>query len=122
MSDTPLKTRRFSRETAPVRDTLISYSMLLPFLAVFFVFTLLPIGAAVLLSFTDFNMLELPGFVGLVNYRRLLLEDRVFLIALKNTLIFALVTGPISYFMCFFFAWLINELKPALRAVATLVF
>ena len=40
MSDTPLKTRRFSRETAPVRDTLISYSMLLPFLAVFFVFTL----------------------------------------------------------------------------------
>ena len=53
---------------------------------------------------------------------RMFLDDDVFLIALKNTLIFALVTGPISYFMCFFFAWLINELKPALRAVATLVF
>ena len=122
MSDTPLKTRRFSRETAPVRDTLISYSMLLPFLAVFFVFTLLPIGAAVLLSFTDFNMLELPGFVGLVNYRRLLLEDRVFLIALKNTLIFAIITGPVSYILAFVFAWVINELPRRLRVLMTVVF
>ena len=122
MSDTPLTTRRFSRETAPVRDTLISYSMLLPFLAVFFVFTLLPIGAAVLLSFTDFNMLELPGFVGLVNYRRLLLEDRVFLIALKNTLIFAIITGPVSYILAFVFAWVINELPRRLRVLMTVVF
>ncbi|MBO7218319.1 MAG: sugar ABC transporter permease [Clostridia bacterium] len=50
------------------------------------------------------------------------LEDEVFLISVKNTLIFALFTGPISYFLCLFLAWLINDYPRHLRAVLTLVF
>jgi len=46
----------------------------------------------------------------------------VFLIALKNTLLFARITGPVSYFMCLMFAWLVNELRPKVRAVSTLLF
>jgi ABC transporter, permease protein len=57
-----------------------------------------------------------------VNYRRLLLEDRVFLIALKNTLIFAIITGPVSYILAFVFAWVINELPRRLRVLMTVVF
>lgn len=58
----------------------------------------------------------------LANYSRLFLNDDVFLIALKNTLLFAVITGPVSYIACFLFAWIINELSPKIRAVMTLVF
>ena len=50
------------------------------------------------------------------------MEDDVFLTAIKNTLVFAILTGPLSYIMCFLFAWLINELPRLLRAIMTLVF
>ena len=67
-------------------------------------------------------MLEFPHFVGVENYIRLLLEDEIFIIALKNTFILAAVTGPISYIMALMIAWVINELKPVLRAIVTVVF
>ena len=60
--------------------------------------------------------------MGWSNYLALFLEDDVFLIAVKNTLLFAVITGPLSYALCFVFAWLINELKPRIRAVLTLLF
>ena len=64
------------------------------------------------ISFTYFNLLEPPRFIGLENYMKLLLSDDEFIIAIKNTLILAVITGPVSYLMAFVFAWLINELKP----------
>ena len=67
-------------------------------------------------------MLEFPRFIGWDNYSRLFLNDDVFLIALKNTLLFAVITGPVSYIACFLFAWIINELSPKIRAFMTLVF
>ncbi|HCA30832.1 MAG TPA: ABC transporter permease [Ruminococcaceae bacterium] len=98
------------------------YAMLAPFYILFFMFIILPILGAAFLSFTDFNMLEIPAFVGLENYARLFFDDDVFLIAANNTFIFAVITGPISYFACLIFAWLINELNPKLRAILTFVF
>ena len=73
-------------------------------------------------SFTYFNMVQPPQWVGWENYLRMFLSDDVFLIAVKNTLLFAVITGPLSYLLCFVFAWLINELKPKLRAFLTLLF
>ena len=67
-------------------------------------------------------MLEPPKWVGWQNYTRLFLVDDVFLIAVKNTLVYAIVTGPLSYIACLLFAWLINELRPKLRAFMTLLF
>ncbi|MCL2363682.1 MAG: sugar ABC transporter permease [Defluviitaleaceae bacterium] len=93
-----------------------------PFLLLFFLFNLLPVLISMLASFTDFNMLQWPSFVGLENYARLFLEDDVFIVALTNTMIFAVVTGPISYLLCFTFAWIINELSPKLRAFMTVIF
>lgn len=98
------------------------YLLIAPFYLLFGVFVIAPIAIAVFFSLTDFNMLQLPSFTGIQNYLTLFFEDDVFLIALKNTLIFAVITGPISYFACLFFAWMINELKPALRAVMTFIF
>jgi len=93
-----------------------------PYFILFFTFTVLPVMMAIVLSFTHFNMLQFPQFVGWENYIRLFLENEIFIIAIQNTLIFAVVTGPLSYLLCFTFAWIINEFPPKLRAVMTLIF
>ena len=98
------------------------YFMIAPFMLLFLIFTVLPVAAAIGLSFTDFNMLQTPNFVGLDNYRTLFLNDDVFIISVKNTLILAMVTGPLSYIACYIFAWFINELPGKLRAIMTVVF
>lgn len=99
-----------------------SYALMAPYFILFFFFTVLPVLMSVGLSFTYFNMLEPPEFIGWENYVKLLLEDDIFVIALKNTLLFAVITGPVSYFLCLLFAWIINEFKPKMRALLTLVF
>ena len=99
-----------------------SYLMIAPFLIAFFIFTVLPVVAAIALSFTDFNMLQTPNWVGFDNYKTLFLNDDVFIIAVKNTLIMALITGPVGYMACFIFAWFINELPRRVRAFMTLIF
>lgn len=91
-------------------------------MTIFFLFTVIPVVFSLVLSLFYFNMLEFPRFVGWQNYSRLLLNDDVFMIALKNTLLFAVITGPVSYIACFLFAWIINELSPKVRAFMTLVF
>ncbi len=99
-----------------------SYLMLAPYFILFFFFTVLPVGMAMIFSFTYYNMLEMPQFIGWKNYIKLFLEDDIFIKSLKNTLILAVVTGPVSYFMCLLFAWIINEFKGWLRAFLTLIF
>ena len=99
-----------------------AYFMLAPFLILFIVFTVLPVFLSILLSLTDFNMLQMPHWMGISNYTRLFLEDEIFILACQNTLIFAAITGPVSYLMSLLIAWFINELPPKIRAVVTLVF
>ena len=98
------------------------YLMMAPFLVLFFTFTILPVAISMFLSFTNFDMIQSPQFVWFDNYIFLLFEDDVFQIALKNTLILAIITGPVSYLLAFFFAWVINELPRKLRLFMTLVF
>lgn len=98
------------------------YILMAPFLLVFTMFIIAPIVSSVYLSFTNFNMLESPSFNRLDNYIRMFLDDDVFLIAVRNTLIFAVLTGPLSYFLCFFLAWMINDLPPKFRWVLTILF
>ena len=99
-----------------------SYFMIAPFLIAFFIFTVIPVVAAIVLSFTDFNMLQTPNFVGFDNYKTLFLNDDVFIIAVRNTMIMAFITGPVGYIACFIFAWFINELPNKVRSVMTLIF
>ncbi|MCM1047068.1 MAG: sugar ABC transporter permease [Clostridiales bacterium] len=99
-----------------------SYMLLAPYFIMFFFFTVLPVVMSVAFSFTYYNMLEMPEFIGWKNYIKLFLEDDIFLKALKNTMILAVITGPISYFLCLLFAWIINEFKGWLRAFLTLIF
>ncbi|RAR41782.1 carbohydrate ABC transporter permease [Paenibacillus sp. MDMC362] len=112
----------WKRKQAEIKASKHSYVLLAPYMILFTLFTVFPVVISMILSFTYFNMLEFPRFVGWDNYTRLFLEDDIFLVALKNTLLFAAITGPISYLACFLFAWVINELGPRLRAFMTLIF
>jgi multiple sugar transport system permease protein len=118
----PKKLSRLAQVTSELRRNKHYYLLMSPYMLIFFTFTVIPVVFSLILSFFYFNMLEFPRFVGWQNYARLLLDDDVFMIALKNTFMFACLTGPISYVACFLFAWIINELSPKVRAFMTLIF
>ena len=96
--------------------------LLLSFMILFFTFTILPILSSVVLSFTSYDMVNVPKFMGLTNYIRMFLYDQVFSIAVRNTLLFAFITGPVSYILCFVLAWFINELSPVMRSIVSFIF
>ena len=98
------------------------YLYIAPFVLIFTLFSIIPVVASIILSFTDFNVLEMPGWTGLKNYFKLFLEDDVFILALKNTLLISLITGPVSFFLSLMIAWIVNEFNPKLRMVLTLMF
>lgn len=99
-----------------------SYFLLSFWLLLFVFFTVIPILASIVLSFTDFDMVNAMKPVGIDNYIRLLLDDDIFIKSLGNTLFYALLTGPTGYILSFFVAWLINETGRTMRSLLTLVF
>ena len=98
------------------------YLMIAPFMLFFIIFTVVPVIMSLPMGFTDFNMAQAPKFVGLSNYTTLFLSDKIFIRSIRVTLVFALLTGPVSYVLCFMLAWLINELPPKLKTGFTLIF
>jgi len=104
------------RKNAPL------YLMLLPFMILFFTFTVLPVGMAMFTSLTHYDVVQPHRFVGLENFRRLFIEDELFILAIQNTFTLAILIGPVGYMLAFFMAWLINELPTKLRAVLTIIF
>jgi multiple sugar transport system permease protein len=96
--------------------------MIAPYFILFLVMTAVPVIMALPMGFTNFNMVTFPEWVGFNNFYTLLMEDEVFLISIQNTLVFAVITGPLSYMMCFLLAWFINQLPGQLKTVFTFVF
>lgn len=104
------------RKNAPL------YLMLVPFMVLFFTFTILPVLMATFTSFTHYDVIQPHRFVGLENFRRLFLEDELFVLSVQNTFTLAVLIGPLGYILAFFMAWLINELPTKLRAILTVIF
>ncbi|MGI6541598.1 MAG: carbohydrate ABC transporter permease [Limnochordia bacterium] len=102
---------RFQESVRYAKQWRSHYVFMAPFITLFTIFTIIPVLSSIYLSFTYFNVLQPPKWIGWSNYALLFLEDDIFLIALKNTLVFAIITGPVSFFMQFALAWLINSLK-----------
>lgn len=111
MTNTKIKKQSKIRLTSRQRHNVYGYLFMAPFLILFFMFTFVPVMTAFWLSFTDYNMIETPKFIGLTNYKLLIMDDAVFITALKNTLVFAFISGPISFLGSFVMAVLINNLK-----------
>lgn len=98
----------------------IGYLFLTPFIVLFTIFVVAPVVVSIITSLTNYNMLQAPSFIGLNNYKLLFLDDKVFITAIKNTLTFACIVGPLGYLLSFIAAWVINQLK--LRTAFALAF
>ncbi|HSK68639.1 MAG TPA: sugar ABC transporter permease [Candidatus Limnocylindria bacterium] len=117
-----LRRKRLASMRYRARQHKAAYLFLLPFAVLFFTFYILPIFTSIRYSFTYYNILEPARPVGFANYINLVLQDDIFLIAVKNTFIIAVITGPVGYLLSFMFAWFISELPRWLRSVAVVVF
>ncbi len=113
-----MSVKRKNRDTV-TRD---AYVMLAPFLILFSFFMVIPILASIVLSFTYFDMVQFPAFVGVDNYIQLFLNDDGFIKAISNTLVFACITGPLCYIISFVVAWMISQQSRWLRTVVTFLF
>ncbi len=106
---------------ARIKKYWLSYLFVAPFYSIFTVFIIIPTVAAIGLSFTYFNAIEPPRFIGFLNYQSLFTQDLVFWKhAVPNTFLFAVVVGPIGYVLAFTLAWFISQLPAAIRLFYTL--
>ena len=88
--------RREPAATAGRYDNLAGYMFLLPWLTGFACFMLIPILVSLLLSFTEWNMIRAPMWLGVQNYVDLL-RDGSFWIGLERTLSYSALVIPISF-------------------------
>jgi multiple sugar transport system permease protein len=108
-----LRLKRFLKEIWAYR---LSYAFVAPFVLLFTVFILVPVIVAISLSFTYFNAIEKPYFIGWKNFEYLFSQDIIFLkYALPNTIKFAIIVGPGGYIAAFLLAWLISQLPSHAR-------
>ena len=97
------------RDIAPegsFREQFPMFVMISPFMLFFILFTIIPIISSIFFSLTSYDMISTPSFVGLDNYKRLIANDPDFMITVKNTFIFAVVSGPLGFLLAFLLLFL----------------
>jgi multiple sugar transport system permease protein len=99
-----------------------AYAFLSMYALVFIVFIVVPVLVAVLLSFTFFDTIQFPEFIGLRNYIALLTQDDIFMrYVLPNTIQFAVLVGPGGYVVAFTLAWVLAQLPKVPRTILALI-
>ena len=121
MPEASRKLSSFSRDKL-LTEHIPMLTMLAPFLIFFFMFTIIPIFASIGLSFTSYDMISSAKFIGIENYRRMIVEDTTFSVTVRNTLIFAIIAGPLGFLLSFVLAWFVNEFTPKVRAFLSFMF
>ena len=116
------KVKKIESKQMSFRESMPYYVLIAPFLLMFILFTVLPILASLVLSFFNFDMIKTLQFNGLDNYVRLLINDEIFMTTVKNTLVFAVITGPLGFLLSFVLAWFINEFSPFIRTLLSFMF
>ena len=111
-----------NKKIASFSEQLPLMIMIAPFLTFFLLFTIIPIFSSIALSFTSYDLLSTPKFVGIDNFERMFVQDEVFGIVVKNTLVFAIVSGPAGFILAFVLAWFVNEFSPMVRTILSFMF
>ena len=94
------------------KEALAGWLFLAPALVVFLALVIIPIIMSFLLSFADWNFLSGLGglkWCGLDNFEKLFTVDRKFIMALTNTLLYAVITAPVSILIALILAYLLNN-------------
>lgn len=128
-STVPAKSRVMTQTARKLQDALAGYMFMTPALIIFLVFLIIPIGAAVYISFTDWNGItpvfeeDAYSYVGLDNYRDLLqgqheedgrvvkasIRQRDFFTALKNTTYYVFGVVPTQTMLALILAVIVNQ-------------
>ena len=99
-----------------------AYAFLSLYAILFLTFIAVPVFAAIALSFTFFDAIQPPYFIGLRNYITLLTQDDIFMrYVLPNTVQFAVIVGPGGYALAFLLAWMLAHLPKAPRTIFALI-
>ncbi len=99
-----------------------AYAFIFPYAILFMVFIVIPVAIAVVLSFTYFDTIQFPTFIGLRNYITLLTQDDIFMKhVLPNTIEFAVIVGPGGYILAFLLAWMLAQLPRLPRTILALI-
>ncbi|MCX7608399.1 MAG: sugar ABC transporter permease [Anaerolineales bacterium] len=99
-----------------------AYAFLAPYALLFLVFIVIPVIVAALLSFTYFDTIQFPTFIGLRNYITLITQDEIFMkYVLPNTIEFAVIVGPGGYMLAFLLAWMLAQLPRLPRTILALI-
>ncbi len=99
-----------------------AYLFLAPFLILFLMFIVVPVIAAIFLSFTNFDSINWPDLIGLKNYVALFTSDSIFMqYVVPNTLKFSLIAGPVGYILSFIMAWMLAQVPHKPRTVLALI-
>lgn len=98
------------------------YLFAAPYALLFTIFILTPVILAIVLSFTNFNTIQFPEFVGFLNYINLITGDEVFMqYVLPNTVTYALIVGVGGYVLAFLMAWALANLPRVPRTICALI-
>ncbi len=113
----------FKKNKSKVRERQpIAYLFVLPYIIMFMIFIVIPVIAAIFLSFTYFDTVRSPSLVGFANYINILTNDDVFMqYVIPNTLKYAIIVGPGGYILSFLLAWMLAQLPSKLRTVLALI-
>ena len=91
------------------RETFFGWLFALPAIIGFVVFDIGPMVASILISFTEWNGVTPPKWVGLSNYEEIMFRDDLFMLSLRITTIFAFVSIPLNLVTGFLLALLLNQ-------------
>ena len=104
-----ITTKRKPLLSKQLRNDLRAYAFVLPWLIGLLVFIAYPMVASFYFSFTKYNILEPPKWVGLSNFTRMFTSDPQFWTATGNTIYYALISVPLSLAVALGLALLLNR-------------
>jgi len=119
MSDLAIK-KPFNK--AKKRQERIAYAFVFPYALMFCIFIIIPVIVAIGLSFTYFDTVRQPIWIGFTNYINILTDDPIFMQkVLPNTIKYAVIVGPGGYILSFILAWMLSQITPRLRTLYALI-
>ena len=117
-----MKTKPLAAPARRPKSIRAAYAFIAPYVLLFSLFIVIPVAIAIALSFTNFNTIQMPSFVGFMNYVNLLTRDAIFMqYVLPNTILFAVIVGPGGYVLSFFLAWCLSQISKGPRTVLALL-
>jgi multiple sugar transport system permease protein len=104
--------RPVRRATLQRAETLAGLAFISPWFIGFLIFTAGPMVASLVLSLTDYSILQAPSFIGLANYQQLITDPKVAL-SLSNSIYYALLNVPLSIIVALLLAMILNRVGRA---------